>query len=99
MLPHHIQRVGLCVCGIVYYLRTTPLGLIRPFVEEFDEELRAAFEEVVGCSLSEAQWDQAVLGPELSGMRLCTAADIADAAYLASRANSYEKSFCFEKLV
>jgi hypothetical protein len=77
-------------CRVVYYLRTVALDLIQEFGQEFDGELRAAFEEVVGFSLSEKQWDQAALPTKLSGMGLCRAADIADAAYLASRAGAYD---------
>lgn len=78
-------------CRVVYYLRTTPADMIRPFIEEFDQGLRAAFEEVVGFRVSDRQWDQAALGTKSSGIGLCRAADIADAAYLASRAGAYEE--------
>ena len=67
-------------CRVVYYLRTTPLDMIRPFVERFDKELSEAFEEVVGFSVSDKQWDQATLGVKSSGLGLCCAADVADAA-------------------
>ena len=59
-------------------------------MEEFDEELKSAFEEIVGFSLSEAQWDQAGLGAKMSGMGLCRAMEIADAAYIASRVGAYD---------
>ena len=75
---------------MLYYLRTTPAELIRPFITEFDQELRDAFEEVVGCSLSEAQWDQAALGIKFGGFGLCRAGDVASAAYIASRARTLE---------
>eukprot|EP00973_Karenia_brevis_P026281 3624646-Karenia_brevis.AAC.1 len=35
-------------CRVVYYLRTTPVDMIKPFIQEFDNELRRTFEEVVG---------------------------------------------------
>eukprot|EP00973_Karenia_brevis_P051636 7170916-Karenia_brevis.AAC.1 len=35
-------------CRVVYYLRTTPVDMIKPFVEEFDCELRRTFEEIIG---------------------------------------------------
>ena len=35
-------------CRVVYYLRTTPLDMMKPFVDQFDCELRVAFEEIVG---------------------------------------------------
>ena len=40
--------------------------------------------------MSETQWDQASLGVKQSGIGLCCASDIADAAYLASRADAFE---------
>eukprot|EP00973_Karenia_brevis_P014662 2000509-Karenia_brevis.AAC.1 len=71
-------------CRVVYYLRTTPADMIRPFIQDFDRELRGAFEEVVGLALSDEQWDQSTLGIKSSGMGICSASRIADAAYLAS---------------
>eukprot|EP00973_Karenia_brevis_P026623 3673487-Karenia_brevis.AAC.1 len=64
--------------------------MIRLFIEQFDSELRGAFEEVVGLVLSDEQWAQSTLGIKSSGMGICSAARIADAAYLASRAQAYE---------
>ena len=58
---------------------------IQQFVNEFDAELRSAFETVVGLALSEEQWEQASFGVKGSGIGLCRAADVADAAYIASR--------------
>ena len=75
-------------CRVVYYLRTTPLDMIKPFVDQFDLELRAAFEEIVGFCVSNKQWDQATLPVKSSGMGLCSASEIADAAYIASRAQA-----------
>ena len=46
-------------CRVVYYLRTTPLDMIKPVVDQFDCELRAAFEEIVSFCVSNKQWDQA----------------------------------------
>eukprot|EP00973_Karenia_brevis_P021528 2959192-Karenia_brevis.AAC.1 len=79
-------------CRVVYYLRTTPAEMIRPFVGEFDAELRRTFEEVVGLTLSEDQWLQCTLGIKNGGMGVCCASRIADAAYLASRAQAHEDS-------
>eukprot|EP00973_Karenia_brevis_P058945 8206676-Karenia_brevis.AAC.1 len=77
-------------CRIVYYLRTTPRDLLGRFVDEFDLGLRQAFEDIVGLVLSDEQWEQATLGVKQSGIGLCAASNIADAAYLASRAQTYE---------
>eukprot|EP00973_Karenia_brevis_P003017 412405-Karenia_brevis.AAC.1 len=60
--------------------------MIRPFTGEFDNELRATFEDIVGLVLTDEQWLQATLGVKSSGLGICSASRIADAAYLASRA-------------
>eukprot|EP00973_Karenia_brevis_P059480 8281895-Karenia_brevis.AAC.1 len=64
--------------------------MITPFIQDFDEELRSTFEDVVGLVLSDDQWLQATLGVKVSGLGVCSASRIADAAYLASRAQTYE---------
>ena len=67
-------------CRIVYYLRCCPRDLIEEFVSRFDGELRRTLESVVGLVLSDQQWEQATLPVKDSGVGLCKAADIADAA-------------------
>ena len=89
---------GTVVGRVVYYLRTTPVDMLRPFIDEFDDELRAAFEQVVGFSMSETQWDQASLGVKQCGIGLCRASDIADAAYSASRAEAFEDYKSLDRL-
>eukprot|EP00973_Karenia_brevis_P008090 1096281-Karenia_brevis.AAC.1 len=64
--------------------------MIKPFIEEFDHELRQTFEDIVGLVLSDDQWRQCTLGVKKSGLGICSASRIADAAYLASRAQVYE---------
>eukprot|EP00973_Karenia_brevis_P028255 3893536-Karenia_brevis.AAC.1 len=77
-------------CRVVYYLRTIPRDMIEQFVLEFDGELRRTFGEIVGLALSDEQWEQATLGVKRSGMGICSASTIADAAYLASRAQTHD---------
>ena len=77
-------------CRIVYYLRTTPQDFIQPFIREFDDELRSTFEHVLGLIVSDEQWEQASYGVKSSGLGLCRASDVADAAYLASRYAAYD---------
>eukprot|EP00973_Karenia_brevis_P075207 10448475-Karenia_brevis.AAC.1 len=60
--------------------------MIRPFVEDFDCELRRTFEDVVGLILTDEQWLQCTLGIKKAGVGICSASRIADAAYIASRA-------------
>eukprot|EP00973_Karenia_brevis_P012690 1721233-Karenia_brevis.AAC.1 len=64
--------------------------MIEPFINNFDQELWGNFEEVVGLILSDEQWEQCTLCIVSSGMGICSASRIADAAYLASRAQAYE---------
>ena len=71
-------------CRVVYYVRAAPLDLVGPFIELFDEELRRTFDE------DEKQWEQSSLGVRLGGMGKIRGRDIADAAYIASRAATYE---------
>ena len=77
-------------CRIVYYLRCCPRDLIDVFVKRFDGELRRTFESIVGLVLSDSQWEQAALPVKGSGLGLCRAADIADAAYLSSRCDTFD---------
>ena len=76
-------------CKIVCYLRTTPQDFIQSFIREFDDELRSTFEHVLGLIVSAEQWEQAY-GVKSSGLGLCRASDVADAAYLASRYAAYD---------
>ena len=77
-------------CRVLYYLRTTPREMFGEFVEEFDQELRTTLEAVAGLSLNNAQWERAGMRVKQSGLGLCRAGDIADVAYLSSRAGAFE---------
>ena len=48
------------------------------------------FEDVTGLRLSEEQWMQAGLSVKNGGIGVGAAGDIADAAYIAPRAQTYE---------
>eukprot|EP00973_Karenia_brevis_P090220 12401520-Karenia_brevis.AAC.1 len=61
--------------------------MIRQFIGDFDSELKGAFEEIVGFVMSDDQWKQATLGVKSSSLGICSASQICDAAYLASRAH------------
>ena len=77
-------------CRVIYYLRTIPREMIEEFINEFDEELRVTFQAGVGLVLDETQWEQASYKTKQSGVGLCRATDVADAAYLASRGSTFE---------
>ena len=47
-------------------------------------------EDILGFRVSDCQWDQAALGVRAGGMGITRGSDIADAAYLASRAATHE---------
>ena len=78
-------------CRVVYYLRTTPRDFIEEFVKEFDDELKQTLQVVLGLPLTDEQWEQAALSVKQSGLGLCRAADIADAAYIASRNDTFDE--------
>jgi len=86
----HLLRKTGHGCRVLYYLRTTPRDLIQDFVRDFDEELKATFESVVGLACTEGQWDQAGLRVKQAGLGLSRAGDIADVAYFASRHTTFE---------
>ena len=77
-------------CRVVYYLHTTPADMVHDFIREFDIEVRDTFEGIVALVLSDDQWRQATLGVKFSGLGVCSASRICDAAYLASRAKTFE---------
>ena len=77
-------------CRVLYYLRTTPREMIADFVQEFDAELRETLEAVAGLSLDEGQWERSGMRVKQSGLGLCRAGDIADVAYLSSRAGAFD---------
>jgi len=85
-------------CRVVYYLRTTPRDLIEEFVQEFDEELKQTFQLIMGFVVSDEQWEQASMRVKGSGLGLCRASDIADAAYLASRNDVFEDCLALDAL-
>eukprot|EP00973_Karenia_brevis_P027960 3850781-Karenia_brevis.AAC.1 len=64
--------------------------MIEHFLLEFDGELRKTLGDIIGLVLSDDQWEQATLGIKRSGLGVCSASNIADAAYLASRAQTHE---------
>ena len=64
--------------------------MLKYLLDRFDKELRDTLEHIVGGGLTEKQWDQATLGVKLGGLGVRSISEIADAAYIASRAATYE---------
>jgi hypothetical protein len=77
-------------CRVVYYLRSSPKDIMNEFIHQFDAELKHTFETVMGIIVNDEQWEQASYPGKESGLGLCRAADIADAAYMASRAGGFD---------
>ena len=68
-------------CRILYYIRCCPTDMVGYLVDQFDEGLRQAFEDIVGFRVNDSRWDQAALGVKVAGMGITWGNDIADAAY------------------
>ena len=77
-------------CRVVYHLRTTPQESIDECVRQFDGELKQTLELVMGMVVSDDQWEQASFPVKESGLGIIRASDIADAAYMASRAGGFD---------
>jgi hypothetical protein len=84
-------------CRVVYYLRSTPTDIISDFVHQFDVELKHTFEVVMGLVVNDEQWEQASYPVKESGLGLCRAADIADAAYMASRVAGFDDCVALDR--
>ena len=74
----------------MYYVRATPRDLLKHLLDRFDEGVRDVLEQIIGGGLSDSQWAQATLGVKQGGLGVRTISEIADAAYIASRAETYE---------
>ena len=59
-------------------------------LEEFDLEVKHTFCSTTGLALDDSQWMQATFSSKQAGLGLRSAAATADAAYLGSRADTFE---------
>ena len=84
-----LKRAGNA-CRVLYYVRCCPTDMVGYLVDQFDLDLKQTFEDIVGFRVNDSQWDQAALGVKMGCMGITRGSDIADAAYLASWAATYE---------
>ena len=89
-VAHYLLRQAAGVCKVQYFMRTTPVDMIRALFEGFDQTQKQVFEQLVGMELDETQWTQAQLPIKLGGCGVRSAIEGADAAYIMSRAMTLE---------
>ena len=81
-------------CKMAYSARVVPPNAHAPAVAEFDEAVRACFEEFSCLVLDADQWAQAGLATSMGGLGLRSLRKHGKAAFLASRASTAAK--CIE---
>ena len=80
----HLLRSCLSSCKIIHLLRTVPLSILRPFLCQFDHNLRTCHSRIMQCILSDHSWCQATLPFRLGGLGLRESVLSASAAFLGS---------------
>ena len=68
-----------------YIIRTTPAASCAISLKRFDDCVRSAYENIVGFSVSDPQWDQACLPTKHGGAGLRSVSKSSAAAYYSSR--------------
>ncbi|ETW96706.1 MAG: hypothetical protein ETSY2_45945 [Candidatus Entotheonella gemina] len=79
-----LLRSCLALPKIAHLLRTCPSPLIQEVLVEFDEALRDAVSDLVGCPLSDWAWMKASLPSSLGGLGIRPASLHASAAFISS---------------
>ena len=77
---------------MLYLARTTPKEMCGAAFQQFDAAVRSAFVQTTGLELSDASWRQAALRAGSGGLGLRASDDVADPAYLASRASIHRQA-------
>jgi len=80
----HLLRSCLSSCKIIHLLRTVPLSVLRPYLCQFDHNLRSCLSRIMQCSLSDQSWCQATLPFRFGGLGLRESVFSASAAFLGS---------------
>ena len=80
----YLLRVSYGIVRATHFMRTTPLVQWKELAVEFDQEVRAAAEAILGVLFDDRAYDQASLTPSLGGLGLRRVVDHADAAFAAS---------------
>ena len=57
----HLLRSCLSSCKIIHLLRTVPFTILKPFLLQFDHNLRSCLGRIMQCSLFDTSWRQASL--------------------------------------
>ena len=89
--PHcayYLLRYSGNASRMTYLTRTTPKQCCSSALTHFDYTVQEAFGRLAGLELTQQMWLQATLATRDGGFGLRPCADVADAAYLASRAVS-----------
>jgi hypothetical protein len=90
---HVAYKILAACCGAgkaMWLARTTPPSSIMQALRSFDSKVRLTFESIIGTALVGSEWTQATLGPASGGMGLREISSHACAAYVASRASSFD---------
>ena len=69
---------------IIHLLRTVPFTILKPFLLQFDHNLRSCLGRIMQCSLFDTSWRQASLPFRLGGLGLHESAFSASPAFLGS---------------
>ena len=80
----HLLRSCLGIGKVNHILRTVQADLIAKELDDFDNQLRSIFSDILHGTVSENAWTQASLPFRLGGLGLRSASRSASAAYLAS---------------
>ena len=88
---YYLLRFSCGAGRMTYMARTTPARLCRDGLLAFDSGVQASFTELTGFHPDALAWEQATLPVQLGGLGLRPAAGIADAAYIGSRAATFER--------
>ena len=80
----HLLRSCLSSCKIIHLLLTVPFTILKPFLLQFDHNLRSCLGRIMQCSLFDTSWRQASLPFRLGGLGLRESAFSASPAFLGS---------------
>ena len=80
----HLLRSCLSSCKIIHLLCTVPFSILKPFLHQFDLNLRTSLSCIMRCSLSDSSWCQASLPFSFGGLGLRESVLSASAAFLGS---------------
>jgi len=80
----HLLQSCLSSCKIIHLLRTVPFSILKPFLYQFDLNLRTCLGHIIQCSLFDSSWCQTYLPFCLGGLGLCESVPSSSASFLGS---------------